>query len=81
MLLPHVSLLCHLLFFSICEAELLTSLQYHNTGWYLMPGYPNELTEKTDTLTYLYAWTGGNPDNTMAVLAPDLIDVPAILQP
>ena len=56
---------------SYTEAELLTSLQHHNNGWYLMPGYPNELTEKTDTLTYLYAWTGGNQDSTMAVLAPD----------
>ncbi len=53
---------------SYSDAELLTSLQDHNAGWYPMPGYP---TQQSDSLTYLYAWTGSNQDNTMAVLEPD----------
>ena len=47
-----------------------TKVQTVNSGWHLMDNYPKENTKngKVKSYTYLYAYTGDNEGDTMAVL-------------
>ena len=51
----------------------LSSEQQYNTGWYYMDKHTTENKNSSGEIiryTYLYAWTGENNDDTMAVLYP-----------
>ena len=53
--------------------EPLSSEQEHNTGWYYMADYTTENKNSSGEIisyTYLYAWTGDNSDDTMAIVYP-----------
>ena len=54
-------------------SDQLSSEQEHNTGWYYMNNHTTEnknSSGKVISYTYLYAWTGSNSDDTMAILYP-----------
>ena len=54
-------------------SDQLSSEQQYNTGWYYMDKYTTENMNSSGEIisyTYLYAWTGGNSDDTMAILYP-----------
>ncbi len=52
--------------------DLNSSNQSHNSGWYHMETTQNKnSSDVTESYTYLYAWTGENENDTMAVLYPN----------
>mgnify|MGYP007069876104 FL=1 len=52
-------------------SDQLSSEQKHNTGWYYMTTTENKNSSgKVISYTYLYAWTGDNSDDTMAIVYP-----------
>lgn len=54
------------------ETDQTKSDQYVNAGWYWLKTAENvNSAGETESISYLYAWTGDNTDDTMAVLAPD----------